>query len=170
MHFCGRRSRLRYGVVRELRRHRDPRPRAGLTESLQTADLKKSRRGVGRQAAPQERDHCAATAVRPQGIASARGSLFARRQWIVRSHCRRRGLIPRPGSSGNTEQGSEERSRRSLLMEVPSTVWEVARASRVFVKRGGRREMRQLFPGLEFGKADPPRPIVEHCHSRPFRT
>ncbi len=60
-----------------------------------------------------------------------------RRQWIVRSYCRRRGLRPRPSSSGNIDQGRMERSRRSLLMEGPSTVWVVAEARWSLCKAGG---------------------------------
>ena len=37
---CGRGSRLRYGVVRQLRRHRSLRALAGLAGSLEIADLK----------------------------------------------------------------------------------------------------------------------------------
>jgi hypothetical protein len=39
-HLCGRGTRLCYGVVRELRRHRVLRPRPGMTRSLQTTDQK----------------------------------------------------------------------------------------------------------------------------------
>ena len=37
---CGRRSRMCYGVVRELRRHRGLRPRTGLAGGFHTTDLK----------------------------------------------------------------------------------------------------------------------------------
>jgi hypothetical protein len=44
--FCGRGSRLRCGVIRELRRHRGLRPRPGVMGSLRRADLKAHARSM----------------------------------------------------------------------------------------------------------------------------
>ena len=81
--------------------------------------------------------------------------------------CRYRGFDgPRPGSSGKSEQGGERRTG-TLTREVhrPNAGAEDL-SGRTSVKRGGHGDRRQLFPGQEIGRRDPPVPSLTDVFKR----
>ena len=74
-------------------------------------------------------------------------------------YCRRRGWRPRPGSVGkNSNREVKRRWRKSSRGKVhrPTAGSRSGVEGRASVKRGGRRDRRQLFMGQEFGRRDPP--------------
>ena len=76
-------------------------------------------------------------------------------------YCRRRGWRPRPGSVGkNSNREVKRRWRKSSRGKVhrPTAGSRSDVEGRASVKRGGRRDRRQLFLGQEIGRRDPPVP------------
>ncbi len=70
-------------------------------------------------------------------------------------HYRRRGLRPRPGSTGNTEQGRHEMRRDSCRGNV-HRLNEGAEARWSLCTARGPKGQAAAFMGQEFGRRDPP--------------